>query len=128
MAQLDRSPLGQLPYEADPRTGVAEVRRDGRVASMTAPAIQQSLDRLTTTSNSAAPADAGSPDGQTPRSSPPHIEDPDQALDDQSVDASRRLRGRRVEVVIDQARQLVHLHGELFPLAESINAPGVGPS
>jgi len=130
VAQLDRSPLGQLPYEVDRRTGVAELRRDGRLASVTAPAIQQSLDRLTATSNSAAPADAGSPDGRPPRSSPPHIEAPDRGLDDQSVDASRRLRGRRVEVevAIDQARQLIHLHGELFPLAEPVNDPDVGPS
>jgi hypothetical protein len=127
VAQLDRSPLGQLPYEADRRTAVAVRRRDGRLASVTAPAIQRSLALLTATSNSAAPADAGSPDGRTPRSPPPHIEDPDRALNDQSVDASRRLRRRQVGVVIDQACQLVHLQGELFPLAALVNAPDVGP-
>jgi hypothetical protein len=51
-----------------------------------------------------------------------HIEDPDRALGDPSVGASRQLRRRQVEIVIDQA----HQHGERLSSGEPVNTPDVG--
>ncbi len=47
MARLDRSPLGQLLYEPDRRSVVAEFRRDRRFVGLTEAAIQQALDCFT---------------------------------------------------------------------------------
>jgi hypothetical protein len=55
-----------------------------------------------------------------------HIQDPALALGDPSVDASRRLRRGQVEVVIDQARQLIHNPREPVPFDEPFNLPDLG--
>jgi len=55
-----------------------------------------------------------------------HIQDPDRALGHASVDTSHRLRRSQVEVLIDQARQLINQPPEPFPLGEHLNIPDVG--
>jgi hypothetical protein len=55
-----------------------------------------------------------------------HIEDPNRALGQPSVGASHRLRRSEVQVVGDQARQLINQHGEPAPLVEPLNAPDIG--
>jgi len=55
-----------------------------------------------------------------------HIQDPDRALGDPSMDPSQRLRRSQVEVLIDQARQLIDQPREPFPLNEPFNVPDVG--
>ena len=55
-----------------------------------------------------------------------HIQDPDRALGNPSIGASHRLRRSQVEVVIDQARQLINQPPEPFPLGEHLNIPDVG--
>jgi hypothetical protein len=55
-----------------------------------------------------------------------HIQDPDRALGHPSIVASHRLRRSQVEVVIDQARQLINQPPEPFPLGEHLNIPDVG--
>jgi hypothetical protein len=55
-----------------------------------------------------------------------HIQDPALALGDPSVVASRRLRRGQVEVVIDQARQLIHSPREPVPFDEPFNLPDLG--
>jgi hypothetical protein len=55
-----------------------------------------------------------------------HIQDPDRALGDPSGAASWRLRRDQVEVLLDQARQLIHEHSEPFPLPEPFTTPDLG--
>jgi hypothetical protein len=57
-----------------------------------------------------------------------HIQDPDQALGPPPIDASQRLRRSQVEVLVDQARQLIHQHSEPFPLTEPFTTPDMGLS
>jgi hypothetical protein len=55
-----------------------------------------------------------------------HIQDPDRVLGEPSVDASQRLRRGQVEVVIDQARQLIHNPREPVPFDEPFNLRDLG--
>jgi hypothetical protein len=55
-----------------------------------------------------------------------HIQDPALALGEPSVDPSRRLRRSQVEVLLDQARQLIHQPREPFPLPEPFTTPDLG--
>lgn len=54
------------------------------------------------------------------------IDDPDQALGPPPVDASQRLPRSQVEVLVDQARQLIHQPREPFPLTEPFTTPDLG--
>lgn len=55
-----------------------------------------------------------------------HIQDPDRALGDPFVVAVQRFRRSQVEVVVDQARQLLHAPRQPFPLTEPLSIPDLG--
>ncbi len=55
-----------------------------------------------------------------------HIEDPNRALGGPDVRASQRLRRSQVEVIVDQARRLIHQPGEQLSLEGPLNLPEVG--
>ncbi len=54
------------------------------------------------------------------------IQDPDQALGHPSIGALHRLRRSRVEVLIDQTRQLIHQPPEPLSVREPFNVPDLG--
>jgi hypothetical protein len=54
------------------------------------------------------------------------IQDPDRALGEPSVGASQRLRRSQVEVVIDQARQLIDQPRDPFALSEPLTVFDLG--
>jgi hypothetical protein len=54
------------------------------------------------------------------------IQDPDHALGHSSVGATHRLRRSQVEVLTDQARQLINLPCDPVPLGEPLSAPDLG--
>ena len=55
-----------------------------------------------------------------------HIQDPDRALGDPAVGTCQRLRRGQVEVIVDQARQLLQQPGEPFPGGEPFTGPDLG--
>jgi len=54
------------------------------------------------------------------------IQGPDHALGHSSVGATHRLRRSQVEVLTDQARQLINLPCDPVPLGEPLSAPDLG--